>query len=327
MLVPADLRTVLEEADALNLKAQSFEQIRDFLQLPTERFLSEQLKAAVRLGDFDRQDDLQMEIKDFFFERSGPMFVLDKFPRLRSPDDFANSKMGFSKAKEERRQGFLTHQAKSLPTSLTQLDTKHEREEAVQMFKSVMGYMGDVSLQFPLMLVAEIVEKATTCGAPLQTELYMQLMKQLSDNPNPESEQKGWQLMALALGCFPPDAMVEHFVEYFLRTHAKPHPTSYIYLMYRTVRRGPLKRPLSKEKMQAMLPSTARRAPRQAQPAADGRPRDVDQGLGLGGARCPEGGGPTSVGTTRSLPACLCMPLPATGCLCPPPTLRAARGL
>ena len=47
-----------------------------------------------------------------------------------APDEFAAAKMGFSKAKEERRQGFLTHQAKSLPTSLTQLDTKHEREEA-----------------------------------------------------------------------------------------------------------------------------------------------------------------------------------------------------
>ena len=53
-------------------------------------------------------------------------------------------------------------------------------------------------------------------------------------------------------------------------------------------------------------------APRQAQPAADGRPRDVDQGLGLGGARCPEGGGPISVGTTRSPPACLCLPLAAS---------------
>ena len=56
-------------------------------------------------------------------------------------DEFAAAKMGFSKAKEERRQGFLTHQAKSLPTSLTQLDTKHEREEAVQMFKGVLGYV------------------------------------------------------------------------------------------------------------------------------------------------------------------------------------------
>tara|TARA_B110001452_G_C15120448_1_gene390511 strand:+ start:41 stop:517 length:477 start_codon:yes stop_codon:yes gene_type:complete len=151
---------VLEEADALNLRADSLEQIRDFLQLPTERFLSEQLKAAVRLADCDRQDDLQMEIKGFFFERAGPMFELDKFPQLRSPDDFANSKMGFSKAKAERRDGFLRHQAKALPTSLSQvmpapatcrwlcpsltvvhhpplalsqLDSKRDREEAVQV--------------------------------------------------------------------------------------------------------------------------------------------------------------------------------------------------
>ena len=191
------------------------------------------------------------------------------------------------------------------------------------MFKSVMGYMGDVSLQFPLMLVQEIVEKATACGPPLQTELYMQLMKQLSDNPNPESEHKGWQLMALSLGCFPPDAMVEHFLEYFLRNHARPHPTAYIYLMYQVVMppTAPPTRlpvgayppssppPLShlsspRASTSSCVPDGAARpaqaaahkgedagdaaarllqgARRPAQPAPDGRPRDVHQGLGLG---------------------------------------------
>jgi len=217
--VPADLRRVLEESDAINLKADSLEKIRDFLQLPLEKFLSEQLKAAVRLSDYDRQDDLQMEIKEVFFQRSGPMFLLEKFPQLRSPDDFANSKLGFAKAKNERREGFLRHQLKPLPTSLSQLD-KGLREEGVQLFKSVLGYMGDAVYQFPLMLAVELVEKAAAGGPALQTELYMQLMKQLLHNPNPESEHKGWQLMALSLQCFPPDAMVEHFLEYFLREHA-----------------------------------------------------------------------------------------------------------
>ena len=322
VLVPADLRTVLEEADALNLKAQSFEQIRDFLQLPTPKFLSEQLKAAVRLGDFDRQDDLQMEIKDDFYERSGPMFTLDKFPQLRSPDDFANSKMGFSKAKAERREGFLRHQTKALPTSLSQLESKRDREEAVQMFKSVMGYMGDVSLQFPLMLVAEIVEKATTCGAPLQTELYMQLMKQLSDNPNPESEQKGWQLMALALGCFPPDAMVEHFVEYFLRTHAKPHPTAYIYLMYRTVRRGPLKRPLSKEKMQAMLLlDCSKERPGKLNPLLMADHETSTKDSGSAARDVPKAAAPSALaprGARLHASACHWLPLPASHAACCP---------
>ena len=81
----------------------------------------------------------------------------------------------------------------------------------------------------------------------------MQLMKQLTQNPSPESTAKGWQLMALALQCFPPDSMVEHFLEKFLRDHATPHPTAYIYLMYRTVRRGPLRKALSPQKLQAML--------------------------------------------------------------------------
>lgn len=336
VMVPADLQRLLDEADALRLVARPLEQMRDFLALPTERLLSEQLKAAVRLADVDRQDDLQMQIKTFFFERSGHMFTLDNFPQLRSPDEFANSRMGFSRAKAERRDGFLRHQTKALPTSLSQLESRRDREEAAHLFKSVMGYMGDAPLPFPLMLVAEIVEKATAAGPPLQTELYMQLMKQLSGNPSPASEQRGWQLMALALGCFPPDAMVEHFLEYFLRTHARPHPTAYIYLMYQTVRRGPLGRPLRKETMQAMLLldcSKERAGKLNPLLMADDDDETMlnDAGPAARHVTCPEGGGVAlAPHAGRPRPTCLLSGCPAAcflpACLLwPSDTPRVAR--
>ena len=122
---PSDLGAVLGEADALRLREPPIEKVRETLGLPAERFLSEQLKAAKRHGDIPREDALNTAIKDLIFERSGDAFDLAKLPRLRTADEFANAKMG---GKKERREGFLRHQAKPIPTSLTQLDSKEKRE-------------------------------------------------------------------------------------------------------------------------------------------------------------------------------------------------------
>ena len=162
---PSDLGAVLGEADALRLREPPIEKVRETLGLPAERFLSEQLKAAKRHGDIPREDALNTAIKDLIFERSGDAFDLAKLPRLRTADEFANAKMG---GKKERREGFLRHQAKPIPTSLTQLDSKEKREEAVATFKSILGYMGDAPYQFPIMLAVELVTKALSGGAELQ---------------------------------------------------------------------------------------------------------------------------------------------------------------
>ena len=119
--------------------------------------------------------------------------------------------------------------------------------------------MGDGAInQFPNMLAREVVAKALAGRAPLQTELFLQLMKQLTANPSAESEAAGWRLMALALQCFKPDPMVEQFLEYFLRestgqARCRLHPTAYIRLMYETVRHGSVLDVPSDAMLQAML--------------------------------------------------------------------------
>ena len=65
-------------------------------------------------------------------------------------------------------------------------------------------------------------------------------MKQLTGTPSAKGARLGWQLMALFLQCFPPDAMVEHFVERFLRAQTHDaHARALISLMYARVRTGP----------------------------------------------------------------------------------------
>jgi len=230
--------------------------IKDLLALPAEKKLSEQLRVAVKLGDGDRQDELQMQLKDLFFERTGAaLFDLSKYPRLRSIDDFSNAKM---MGKQERRDTFLKHTTKPIPISLTQLD-KGLREDALLTFKNLLGYMGETIASFPLMLVQELLGLVLTGGspdalAPIQTEVYVQLIKQLTDNPSPKSERLGWQLMALFLQCFPPDSMVENYVEFFVRTKtADAHARELITIMYKRMRKGALRKVPAEDQLATML--------------------------------------------------------------------------
>lgn len=51
----------------------------------------------------------------------------------------------------------------------------------------------------------------------LRDEIYCQVMKQLSRNPNPESVFKGWQLMCVLLITFPPSKDFERYLQSFIQ--------------------------------------------------------------------------------------------------------------
>jgi hypothetical protein len=114
-LEDAPLAAVVAEADQLHFVCDEVSAIKALLALPPEKKLSEQLRMAVKLGDAKRTDQLQMQLKDLFFERTGAaLFDITKFPRLRSAGDFANAKMGLPKQKKDRRDGVLQHTTNQL---------------------------------------------------------------------------------------------------------------------------------------------------------------------------------------------------------------------
>ena len=275
----------------------SVDEVLALLAVPHEKLMGEQLRAAVRLGDVTRRDRLQMELKDLFFERSGAMFDLGKFPRLRSAEDFAKvKKVGLMRAasskglklKQQRREAFLHHQSKPIMTSLTQLD-RGSREEAVNAFKNILGFCQDATYQYPMMLVQELISQCLAGGADLQTEVYIQLMKQLSGNPSPTSTHLAWQLLTLCLQCFPPDSAVEHFVERFLRTHTgDTHARTLIKLMLGTINdTGSLRKVPQEDAIEKMLGA----GDHSYEDAVPYGGRSGDGGSGNGGVVVVGGGG------------------------------------
>jgi len=53
----------------------------------------------------------------------------------------------------------------------------------------------------------------------LVDEIYIQLMKHLTNNPKPESVGRAWQLMCMAVGTFPPSTDFEYYCINFLVEH------------------------------------------------------------------------------------------------------------
>jgi Rho GTPase-activating protein 39 len=67
------------------------------------------------------------------------------------------------------------------------------------------------------MLAVEYINAGLQGNESLRTEMYVQVMKQLSSNPTSASTDKGWEMMVLLLSSFPPPPPIENHVLTFIR--------------------------------------------------------------------------------------------------------------
>eukprot|EP01038_Epipyxis_sp_PR26KG_P008757 gene8757-11831_t len=138
-------------------------------------------------------------------------FDFKNFSNLRSADDFAR---GAILNKSKIMDQFLTFQPNVIPKSLTELDKDHNTL-ALQIHKDLLGYMGDKMLAFPTMLAQDILRIGHE-HKPLRDEIYLQIIKQLINCPRPSSVAKGWQMMCMCVGTFPPSQQFENFLLHFI---------------------------------------------------------------------------------------------------------------
>ncbi|KAK5611899.1 Unconventional myosin-VIIa [Crenichthys baileyi] len=91
----------------------------------------------------------------------------------------------------------------------------------------MMKYMGDYPSKRTRSvneLTDQIFEGALK-AEPLKDEIYCQIIKQLTDNHVKYSEEKGWELLWLCTGLFPPSNVLLPHIQRFLQSK-KHHPLS-----------------------------------------------------------------------------------------------------
>ncbi|XP_072248123.1 myosin VIIAa [Leuresthes tenuis] len=100
-------------------------------------------------------------------------------------------------------------------------------QDACMSFIAMMKYMGDYPskrMRSVNELTDQIFEGALK-AEPLKDEIYCQIIKQLTDNHVKYSEEKGWELLWLCTGLFPPSNVLMPHIQRFLQSK-KHHPLS-----------------------------------------------------------------------------------------------------
>jgi hypothetical protein len=109
----------------------------------------------------------------------------------------------------------LKWQSTLITKSLVELDANNNKI-SIQLHKSLLGYMGDKQMAFPATLARDILQKGYELPE-LRDEIYTLILKQLTGNQRVESIAKGWQMLCMCTGTFPPSvAFADYLLNYIL---------------------------------------------------------------------------------------------------------------
>ncbi|KAG0243294.1 hypothetical protein BGW41_002479 [Actinomortierella wolfii] len=159
---------------------------------------------------------------------------------------FATHKKGIFRRKVPVEK-MLLHQKSPLTQPLMVLNKRSVQKDALRCFKLIQklmgerkgnGYVGptnvtlgetcaDLSIQSEedIKWLLELIKKGLDFGE-LRDEIYVQLCKQLTENPSREGSIKGWHLFTILLITFAPSKNLHDYLASFLNQHVatSPHP-------------------------------------------------------------------------------------------------------
>ncbi|NXC40787.1 MYO7A protein, partial [Penelope pileata] len=204
--------------------------------LPTVTMPPLEIVALVTMTPDQRQDVIrasQMAISDSE-ERVKP-YTLEEFSYdyFRPPPKHTLSRVMITKSRGKDKLWCYTREPIKQPLLKKILGSEELSQEACMAFidilslpgADVLKYMGDYPSKRTRSvneLTDQIFEGALK-AEPLKDEIYCQTLKQLTDNHIKYSEEKGWELLWLCTGLFPPSNILLPHVQRFLQSR-KHHP-------------------------------------------------------------------------------------------------------
>uniref|UniRef100_A0A8C5TCE5 Myosin VIIA n=1 Tax=Malurus cyaneus samueli TaxID=2593467 RepID=A0A8C5TCE5_9PASS len=186
--------------------------------------------ALVTMTPDQRQDVIrtsQMAISDS--EEKVKPYTLEEFSYdyFRPPPKHTLSRVMITKSRGKDKLWCYTREPIKQPLLKKILGSEELSQEACMAFIDILllKYMGDYPSKRTRSvneLTDQIFEGALK-AEPLKDEIYCQTLKQLTDNHIKYSEEKGWELLWLCTGLFPPSNILLPHVQRFLQSR-KHHP-------------------------------------------------------------------------------------------------------
>lgn len=207
------------EAKRLGYETPHLAEIESLVEMSEEALLKKQYARAHETGQADRARQKEIALKEHYLDQYASMFVFERFALLRDQSEYNAAASLFVGHKAEKKETMLQYSKHKLLTSMTTLENKADVKTALKNFRSVMGFMGEKQAYASTDLCVEVVGNGLA-NPSLRPEIYCQLIKQLTNNPSPESSSKGWTLCLMCLLHFPPGSALENYLHIFIRKHA-----------------------------------------------------------------------------------------------------------
>ncbi|XP_070761321.1 myosin VIIAa isoform X2 [Enoplosus armatus] len=198
--------------------------------LPTMTRPQQEIVALVTMTPDQRQESVRVSllVMPESDDRMKP-YTLEEFSYdyFRPPPKHTLSRVMVTKNRGKDKMWSCTREPLKLPLLKKVVNHEELAQEACMSFIAMMKYMGDYPSKRTRSvneLTDQIFEGALK-AEPLKDEIYCQIIKQLTDNHVKYSEEKGWELLWLCTGLFPPSNVLLPHIQRFLQSK-KHHPLS-----------------------------------------------------------------------------------------------------
>ncbi|XP_019717154.1 unconventional myosin-VIIa-like [Hippocampus comes] len=217
--------------------------------LPTMTRPQQEIVALVTMTPDQRQQSVrvsQLVLPEG--EDSVKPYTLEEFSYdyFRPPPKHTLSRVMVTKNRGKDKLWSCTREPLKQPLLKKVVHHEELAQEACMAFIAVMKYMGDYPSKRTRSvneLTDQIFEGALK-AEPLKDEIFCQIIKQLTDNHVKYSEEKGWELLWLCAGLFPPsNALLPHIQRFLQSKRQHPLSADCMHRLHKALRNGSRKYP------------------------------------------------------------------------------------
>lgn len=120
-------------------------------------------------------------------------------------------------AKKKAAANLIQYSKDPIQESLISLSNEDMNKRAVAGFKALMQFMGDQPKPRSTDELALLYELLKLCQEDLRDEMYCQVIKQVTEHPEPKHCALGWSILSLFTGFFAPSTTLMPYVTKFLQ--------------------------------------------------------------------------------------------------------------